>query len=173
MKKRPQLRAFFLVFMAVAVTIVSTAMIPSITTVIAMIVLVMAAITSVLAILRGIDIVVPVVLHEVDRRAAGPILTAMLAPVPSMAWRHMQVQRLPDYLDLLDDHGLAIDQCRTRILIADVDLAVKSGLPDTDRDADISGKRGCCSHKQSCSQIFFHECFSGKLVYTTRRPASR
>ena len=134
--------------MTVTMAIVSAAMIPAVATVVAMVVLVMAAITSVLAILRGIDIVVPPVLHEVDRGAAGTVLAAMLAPVLCMTRWHMQVQRLPGYLDLLDDYGLAIDQRRAWVLIANLDLAVKAGLTDADRNANISSESRCCGHEQ-------------------------
>ena len=71
--------------------IVSAAVIPVVATVVAMVVLVMAAIAFVLAIFRRIDSVVPVVLHEVDRCAAGTVLAAMLAPILGMAGRHMQI----------------------------------------------------------------------------------
>ena len=92
-----------------AVTMVSVAMIFAFTTVIVMVVLVMAALAFVLAIFRYIDIVVPVVLHEIDGRAAGAIQTTMLAPVFRVAGWDVQIHRRSDHLGLLDDQGLVED----------------------------------------------------------------
>ena len=64
------------------------------------------------AVLRYINVVIPVVLYEVDRCAAGTILAAMFAPVLCMATRDMQIHRLSNNLNGLNDHGLAVNQGR-------------------------------------------------------------
>lgn len=98
--------------MAISVTISSITMSPAATTIIAIVVLVMVAIAIVLAIFWRVDVVVPVILYEVDRCAAGAILAAMFAPILRMTTRDMQIHRLTNNLNGLNDHGLAVNQGR-------------------------------------------------------------
>ena len=64
------------------------------------------------AVLRYINVVVPVILYEVDRCAAGAILAAMFAPILRMTTRDMQIHRLTNNLNGLNDYGLAVNQGR-------------------------------------------------------------
>ena len=54
---------------------------------------VLAAIARVLTLIpRDIDVLIPVVTDEINAAAAGVVLTTVLAPVPLVAHRHVQVQ---------------------------------------------------------------------------------
>jgi len=84
---------------------------------VAMLVALIAAATIAFAVLavsalmlesRHVFIVVPVIAHEVDAPAASIVLSTMLTPVPLMAGRHMQVNRLGrnEFRRLSDYHWL-------------------------------------------------------------------
>lgn len=95
-----------------------------------------------LPVLRNVDIAVPSVLYEIDGPAAGIVLMAMLAPIFRVTGRNVQVDgffhdravRRPNY------DGPPVDDLR-RGEIADVDVAVKTGLPHTDGYAYVGGVR--------------------------------
>jgi len=95
-----------------------------------------------LAVVRHVGIAIPVVPHEVDRLAAGVVLSAMLAPVPLMAWRHMQVQRLAHFAARrpLDDHRALVDQLRLG-KAANVQASIETGFANVDRDAQVAGQQ--------------------------------
>lgn len=105
--------------------------------------LIVAAV-SVTAVLRGINRVVPVVLHEIDGGAAGVVLSAMLAPMLGMAGRYMQIHWLPYGLHGLNNDRLAIDQRWSWILIADINLAVEAWLTNADGNANIGSESRAC-----------------------------
>ena len=98
-------------------------------------------ITPNLAIVRDIHFVVPVILHEIDWPVTGVIFMAVFAPVFGVTRRHMEIRRPDADGRALDDDGIAVDQSGLRIGIADVDAAIKTGLADGDRDADVGSKR--------------------------------
>ncbi len=89
-------------------------------------------------ILRHIDIVVPPVTHEVDRLSAGIIFAAVLAPFLLMTRRHVDVDRLIDNAGRCrpDHDRLCVDEFGSRI-VSNVNAAIKTGLADADRHADI------------------------------------
>src|SRR5712692_5158340 len=91
-------------------------------------------------VVRNVHLVVPVVLNEVDRLAAGVVLAAMLAPVFLVPRRHMQIDWLSYHLDPLDHNRLRKDQSRRRS-VADVDATIEARLADADRNADVGSER--------------------------------
>lgn len=100
-----------------------------------------------LFIARHIFTVVPAILHEIDALAAGIVFATVIAPVLDMTRRHAQVKRWAVRLAAFDDHGFGINYARLRI-VADVDLAIKPRLSDTDRHAHI----GCvCGYSSGAS----------------------
>ena len=105
------------------------------------------AITVLFTVAWCVDVVVPVVPHKIDFPTAGIVFATMLAPVFGMAWRDAQIDWALMHISRFthNDNRLGVKQLRAGVGVADVDLAIKAGLADTDRDADISGERrgGC------------------------------
>ncbi len=91
--------------------------------------------------MRNIDIVVPFILYEIDRMAAGVVLAAVLAPVLRMAGRHMHINWLINDTDRygMNHHRSCVDEFRLG-KTADVNAAVKARLVDTDRDSNVGAK---------------------------------
>jgi hypothetical protein len=89
-----------------------------------------------LLVARDVFVPIPVVPHKVDALIAGVVFTAMSAPILRMAWRHMQIDGWAVHCRPIHDARLLIDQLRPR-KVADVDMAVETGLTDVDRDTDI------------------------------------
>ena len=87
----------------------------------------------VLTIARHILFLVPVIMHEVDRLTTGVVLPAVFAPVPLVALRHVQIDRLADlaHRRTLDHDRLRVDYSRFR-QVADVDASIEAGLADGD-----------------------------------------
>ena len=83
------------------------------------------------AVARDIDVAVPVLLYEVDRLTTRVVLAAMLPPVFCVAWRDMEVNRLPHDADgyRLNDYRLRVDQLR-RWKTADVNATIEAGFAD-------------------------------------------
>ena len=82
-------------------------------------------------ILGHIDAFIPAILHEIYGGAAGAITMAVLVPVLYMFRVSMDVHRGGTIRYRLNVHRLAMYQARRRIA-ADVDVAIKPGLPDAD-----------------------------------------
>jgi len=80
---------------------------------------------------RGIYIVIPVVLNEIDRHSASSISVAMFMPVFPVAWGHMQVNRLGSYRHWLDNDWRWVENWRTRV-ISDIDPSIHARLIDAD-----------------------------------------
>lgn len=80
---------------------------------------------------RGVHVVIPVVLNEIDRHSASTISVAMFMPVFPVAWRHMQVNRLGSYWHWLDNDWCRVENWRTRV-ISDVDPSIHARLIDAD-----------------------------------------
>jgi hypothetical protein len=95
-------------------------------------------ISAIRLIMRDIHLVVPIIMDEIDRPAAGVIFGAVLAPVFCLSGRNMQIERLLDNMDgsRPDYHGLGVDHCRPGS-IPDVNLAVKARLPHCYRNIYI------------------------------------
>lgn len=98
-------------------------------------------ITPMRFIMRDIHLVVPIILDEIDRPAAGVVFATVLAPFFRMSGRNMQIERLLDNMDGSgpDYDRLGVDHCRAGS-IPDVDLAVKARLPHCHGNIYI---RGC------------------------------
>src|SRR3546814_16169209 len=95
------------------------------------------------AIVRRIDIAVPAVLHEIHRPTAGMISPAVASPVLFMSRWYAQVDRRGAHCDVLDDHGLRVNQPGLR-RIANVEPTVETGFADIDRRSEERrvGKEG-------------------------------
>lgn len=99
----------------------------------------------------NVHLVVPAVLNKIDTFTAGIVLTAMFAPVPCVAWRHVQVDRI-SWRHPHNQTRLAIEQTRPRS-IANIDASVKIRLADADGDINIGSKcRGSYSGQCCCDQ---------------------
>ena len=93
----------------------------------------------------GVDVVIPTVLHEMDRFPAGAVFVAMPGPISGLAGGHVQVDRLCDH-----PAGRRHDYDRLWIngpwmgRVGDADAAIKTRLADTDGYAH-AGSLGCGS----------------------------
>src|SRR5262245_22265330 len=112
----------------------------------------------VMSISRHVVVVVPVIAHEIDRTPACMVLRAMLAPVPLMSGRDMQVDRLHwNVLRRARDHDRLRKDNRRPRNIANVNLTVEAWLADADGYAYIGGKRRDNTYTQNCGkQRFLH-----------------
>lgn len=90
--------------------------------------------------MRHIDILVPLLAHEVDRLAAGIIFAAVLFPILGMTGRYVQIDRFLDDMNRRrpDHDGLSINHLRPRC-VPDVKAAVKARLADAYGHPDIGG----------------------------------
>jgi len=99
----------------------------------------------VMAILRHIDVLVPAVLDEIHRCAAGTVAMAVLVPVLHVPGWSVQVHGRGSISRRLRNHGLTVDQLRRRVA-AHIDAAIEAGLADTDRK--IVGMTAMCGKSQ-------------------------
>lgn len=109
---------------------------------------------------RNILAVVPAVFHEKDPFAAGVVCVAVLAPVFCVAKRYVQIDRRTVHRHPFDDYRLAIYHMWLRIA-ANVDSSIKTGLANTDGNADIGrecrrGKADSSCDNCCCNQKSFH-----------------
>jgi hypothetical protein len=107
---------------------------------------------AVFAVVGNIDVVVPDVIHKIDRLAAGVVSVAMLAPVLGVAGRDPEIERRQDYAHgrRADEDRLRIDESRLRD-VADIEPAIETRLSDADGDTDVGGVRrtdGCGQHRR-------------------------
>ena len=91
----------------------------------------MTTVLVVMTMLRHIDALIPVILDEVHRRAAGTVAVTVLVPVFDVLGRRMQVDWSRTIGGRLHDHGLTVDQLRRRVP-AHINAAVEAGLSDAD-----------------------------------------
>ena len=116
---------------AVVMTVVFMPVIAAIFTALVALVALVAAVVPI-GVLLGIAFTHPLVLHKVDRLAAGVVAAAVDAPLALMHRRHVEVDRLP-----LDDDSRRRNQHRLWQhergcgQVADVDAAVDAWLVDS------------------------------------------
>src|SRR5262249_55320541 len=84
------------------------------------------------AVMRNVNFVVPVLRHEVDRSAAGVVLTAMLCPVPLVSRGDVEIERLrrrDAHHNRCGDRNdrAGHDQLRRGHAAAEGDLAIEAG----------------------------------------------
>jgi len=99
----------------------------------------LVVLATVLAPRRNVHIVVPTVLNEINRPAAGVVLMAMFAPMLRMTRRDVQIKGLRDNNGgrrRRNQHGTRVDH-RRPWSIADVDASVKTRLINRDGNTDI------------------------------------
>ena len=92
-------------------------------------------------IFRYIDVVIPLIFHEIDGPATGIILMTMLTPVFCVSRRNIQIdgrRSLHSRRYVSDYNGCWINDLWPR-KVSDVDSAIKSRLTDAYRDANIRG----------------------------------
>ena len=91
-------------------------------------------------IFRYIDVVIPLIAHEIDGPATGIVFTTMFSPMFFVSRRDMQIERGMRHTHR---HGTDHDRLRINDLwpwkVSDVDLAIKAWLTNADRHADIGG----------------------------------
>ena len=92
-----------------------------------------AMITAVIFAVAGyINLLVPAIIDEIDRPAAGIVSVAVLVPLFHVARGHAEVDRwMPDF-DPVDDDWLFVYQPR-RGRVADVNAPIKIRVANTDR----------------------------------------
>lgn len=95
---------------------------------------------------RGVYIVIPVILNEIDRHSASPIPIAMFMPIFPVAWRHMQVNRLGGYWHWLDNDWSRVKNWGTRV-ISDVDPPIHARLIDANGYTNPNIGRPCRNGK--------------------------
>ena len=91
-------------------------------------------------IFRYIDVVIPLISHEIDRPATGIVFMTMFCPMFFVSRRNMQIERRMRHTHR---HGTDHDRLRINDLwpwkVSDIDLAIKAWLTNADRHADIGG----------------------------------
>jgi len=109
-------------------------------------------------ILRDVYLVVPFILYEIDRPAAGVIFMTVFAPFFCMAGRDMEVDGFLMHMGgwRLNDSWFGVDYLGLRV-IGDVDVSVKAGLADCDGYANVGGLSGGCGNNDGDdNQNAFH-----------------
>lgn len=121
-----------MIVITVAATLFTTSMVVTV---------VVAVVTPVplllFAIARDILALVPVVAHEIDLLAASAVFVAVLAPVPGVAGRDVQIERWLAGRYALDGYWLRIDE-DGRGKTADIEAAIEARLADIHRHTDVS-----------------------------------
>jgi len=81
-------------------------------------------------IMRHIDIIVPLIFHEIDRSVTGVVLTAMLAPFFLMTGSYVQADWLINNTGRRPSNhdGVCVNDFRLRC-VSDVNAAIKPGWP--------------------------------------------
>lgn len=89
-------------------------------------------------IIRNIDIIIPLVTHEIDRSVTSIIFTAVLAPFFLMTGRDVQVSWLINNTGRrsLNHDGFRVNELGLR-KVSNVNTAIEAGLADADGHADI------------------------------------
>ncbi|MFM2118976.1 MAG: hypothetical protein RL722_444 [Pseudomonadota bacterium] len=122
---------------AMIVASIIAAIVPSVTMVVVMAAVAPAVMTVAMIIapaLAAVDVVaVPVIAHEIDRHAAGPVFAAMPLPVAAVFKRYPEVDRLGAWKAGWrgNDHWLGHVDLWGRA-VADVHPAIDAGLADLD-----------------------------------------
>ena len=82
--------------------------------------------TMLFTVMRGVFVVIPIFLYEIDGLAAGIVLAAVFTPIFGVAVRHMQVKRWAHhtYRRRPDYYGCRVDELRRLREIADVYAAI-------------------------------------------------
>ncbi|HVA40650.1 MAG TPA: hypothetical protein VNF49_08295 [Candidatus Binataceae bacterium] len=134
---------------AVVAVVAIVSMVAIVSTVAMIAVIAMVAVTPVMlppvtiTPLRDVDVVIPTVLHKIDRTIARVILPAVLPPVTFIARRHVQVNRRRRRHPIRPADGNQRPceyQLRGRY-VAEINLPEQAGLVDRNRYADIAGER--------------------------------
>jgi hypothetical protein len=89
-------------------------------------------------IVRHVDIIIPLIMHEIDGSVTSLIFAAVLAPVFLMTGRYVQVDWLIRSTGTLSNHDRSrVNEFGLRS-VSNVNAAIKSWLADADRHTDIS-----------------------------------
>ncbi|MDD2266378.1 hypothetical protein [Sulfuricurvum sp.] len=116
-----------------------------------MITVVIPAITVSFSITRNILAFVPVITYKKDPLAAGMVFTTVMLPISGMAPRDAQIDwRTIHYYPPLNDSRLSVNNPWLRE-IADVNLAIKAGLSDANRNTNVGCK---CRSSESGSGYY-------------------
>jgi hypothetical protein len=126
------------VVVAIPAAMIVAVIVPVTAMVVAVAITTMVAVAVPFAVARGVFLLVPVVLDEVDAFAAGAVAMAMPAPVAGMAGRYAQVERRAADRRAMDHHRFGKEQGR-RWETPNVEAAVKAWLADIDRNLGGSG----------------------------------
>ncbi len=135
----------------VTAAVVSTVMVASMASIVMSVVVAMlfvsdmARMTVALAIRGYVDAVVPLILHEVHRHAAGLVVAAMRAPSVSVRRRYAQVDRTAVDNRSADNHRLRVNQLWPRC-VTEIDASVVAGITNMDRHTDIRSR--CATRPQ-------------------------
>jgi hypothetical protein len=101
---------------------------------------VMPAITVFFSITRSILAFVPVITHKQDPLAAGSIFVTVLLPISGVPRRDAQIEwRAIHGYPPFNDYRLSVENPWLRV-ITDVNLTIKAGLTDTNRDTNIGSE---------------------------------
>ena len=89
---------------------------------------------------RHIDVVIPLISHEIDGPATSIVFVTMSFPMFFVSGRNMQIERRIRHTHR---HGTDHDRLWINDLwpwkVSDIDLAIKAWLTNADRHADIGG----------------------------------
>lgn len=87
-----------------------------------------------LLVFRYIDIIIPLIAHEIDRPVTGIVFMAMLLPLFLVSGRNVEInrrRRRNTHMRGNNHNGFRIDDLWFWI-VSDIDLAIKTRLTDTD-----------------------------------------
>lgn len=116
------------------------------------------------AIFRYINIVIPTILHKIDRAPTRIVMTAVAVPFFGLSRRDVQIDWFVRDANWPYDDGLRIHEYRPRE-IADIDTPVKTGLAHRygythigtgGRKTEYGGSRYHDSHKKLYEGLTFH-----------------
>jgi hypothetical protein len=130
--------------MAVIVAWVTFFLAPTIITSIisALVTTIILAVTMSFLITRNILAVVPSILHKKDALTAGVVFATVLAPISGMTWWYTQINRRSVHISPFNHYRPTVKHLWLWI-VADVNLAIKSGLTYAEREAHIGSE---CRH---------------------------
>ena len=122
-----------MVVTAAATVVIVTIVVAAVVTVVTPIVVVvtMLAMHMPLTVNRSVFLLIPAVLYEIDAFPAGAVAMAVLAPVPGMAGRDMQIEWRTGDRHAMDHPRRRVEQWRWWET-ANIDAAVEAGLANVD-----------------------------------------
>lgn len=111
---------------------------------------------TVLMIMRHIHIIVPLLADKINGTVTRAVLNAVTPPVLDVPVRRVQINRLMNNIGRrIDNRRIRINQLGQRISITQMNLAIKTRLPNLDGKPDIGCQSGRCRKHKRCQYRSF------------------